>query len=79
MGVRETDGLTVEHALIVGDMDTEKGFDEAIGVRDAELQPDTVKEAVGDLDGDAEPVPVIYGVVATGDALTLEHCEDERD
>ena len=79
VGVSDTDGLAVEHTLTVGDMDTVEANDVAIGVRDTELQPDTVSEPVGEREGDGEPVPVMYCVVATGDALTLEHCEEERD
>ena len=79
VGVCETEGLAVEHDETEGERDTVPAADVGIAVFDADEQPETVSDAVGERDGDGEPVPVMYCVVATGVALTLEQCEEERD
>ena len=75
----ESDGLCVVHADTEGERVTLAIAELAAGVRVVELQPVTVGETLGERDIDGEPVPVMYCVVATGVALTLEHCEEERD
>ena len=79
VGVCETDGLAVEQVETEGERDTVPAADVGIAVFDDDEQPEIVSDAVGEREGEGEPVPVMYCVVATGVALTLEHCEEERD
>ena len=79
VGVCETEGLAVEHVETEGERDTVPAADVGIAVLDDDEQPEIVSDAVGEREGEAEPVPVMYCVVATGVALPLEHCEEERE